>query len=606
MTSSLLLFTFSPIQPFISEARRAADLYTGSKILVELAKAAGGEIQKHAEGGKLIYPAVLTDDVPNKLVAKVPFEEVEQVAKDARAKLLECWHGLAKEAQDTFIKEAGLPFDPSIWERQTADDYLWETNWSAASLDGRDYKEAYDEAERGLVAAKFTRPFAQYLETGFKDTLSGKREVLHGKDTDGREYWYQVGQVEKITPIKIRPSNLQNHRPRERLDTNGVIKRFRKIDDNVKTTLYPFHGFPSTSSIAAWSFLESAQEFAPELLAKHHEKVQGILPDKKYKIRDDVTWQYDGDLFYPETLRIKRMESDYGKKFPEGDLKPANESLSALYKTLQEKREELRKKGDDNYLKIFTRPSTYYAIIVLDGDGMGEHLRTLDEKEHTDFSGYLRNFSNQVRSIANKHNARVIYNGGDDVLALAPLATVFACARELAQAFNKETKMRTASAGIAISHHLSPLGTALRAARRAESFAKELSKDKNAVCIFALKRSGEPIQVRSGWGEVEPFEKVIEHFIKDEISSRLSYDVARSAYVLPNADDKFESELRRLLKRHWQKGTDQEKTTSSHDDLSLTLHNWASSFPQADSPSQTEELANWLALARFIAKGGRE
>lgn len=602
MTDSIFLFTFSPIQPFIGEARRAADLYTGSQILVELAKATGGEIQKHAEGGKLIYPAELSDDVPNKLVAKVSFEECEKIAKYARDKLLECWQTLAKEAQDAFMKDAGISFDTSIWDRQIAADYLWETYWSAASLDGRDYKAAYDEAESGLVAAKFTRPFAQNQEPGFKDTLSGKREALHGKSEDGREYWYQVGQVEKITPIKIRPSNLQNQRPRERLDANGVIKRFHPIAEK---GIAPFHGFPSTSSIAAWSFLESAQEFAPELLAKHHQKIQALLPERKYKIRDDATWQYDGDLFYPETLRPKRMEGDYGKKCSADELKPAIESLSVLYKALQEKREELRKKADDNYLKIFTRPSPYYAIVVLDGDSMGEHLSALDENEHTQFSSDLRRFSNEVSGIANKHNARVIYNGGDDVLALAPLATAFAFARDLAQTFNDKTK-RTASAGIAFSHHLSPLGTALRAARRAESYAKELRERKNAVCIFALKRSGEPIQVRSGWGEVEPFEKVVEHFIKDEISSRLPYDVARSAYALPHADEKFESELRRLLKRHWQKGKEQDKTASARD-LSLILHKWATSFPKADDPlTQTDELANWLALARFIAKGGRE
>jgi len=328
------------------------------------------------------------------------------------------------------------------------------------------------------------------------------------------------------------------------------------------------------------------------------------LPNKKFKIRDDAVWQYDGDLLYPETLRLKRMEDDYGGSFSESDLKPANESLSALFKALQEKREELRKRGDDDYTKIFTRPSTYYAIIVLDGDGMGKHLRTLDEQGHTDFSGYLRNFSNEVRSIAQKHNARVIYNGGDDVLALAPLATAFVLARELAQTFNDKTK-QTASAGIAISHHLSPLGTALRAARRAEHLAKELREDKNAICIFALKRSGEPIQVRSGWGEAGSFETVIEHFSKDEISSRLPYDVARSAYALPNADEKFESELRRLITRHWQKKDDENKDASIHD-LSLSLHKWALSFPKPDSPTQTEELANWLALTRFIAKGGRE
>lgn len=604
MTDSLLLFTFSPVQSFIAEARRAADLYTGSQILVELAKAAAAAIGKE----RLIYPALdehgnLPRDIPNKLVAKVPWEDSETTAKEARAALLKCWRELADEARREFLAKTNLPFDMDIWNRHIEDDYLWEIYWSAAKLDGRDYKEAYQEAESGLAAAKFTRPFRQYPEPGFKDTLSGKREALHAKDQDGREYWFQVGQVDAVTPIKIRPSNSALQRPRERLDAIGVIKRFhpKLSEKNVE----PFRGFPSTSSMASWSFLKSAREFAENALAAHRAQVKALLPDDKYEVRlSEPDWPFDGDLLYPETLRSKRMESDYGKKLSDNDLKPAVKTLSDLYEALKKQKEELRKKNDPRFLEIFTRPSPYYAIIALDGDGMGKYIVSLDEDGHRRFSADLRNFSAQVSNLAKKHQARVIYNGGDDVLALAPLATAFDFALELTRTFEENTA-RTASAGIALSHHLSPLGAALRAARRAERRAKELRETKNAVCILALKRSGEPIEVRSGWKDVSPFKRMIEHFIKDEISSRLPHDAARAAYALPDADDKFEAELRRLLKRHWQKGKEEDKAASSRD-LSLSLRKWAESFPKADSPSQTEELAGWLALARFIAKGGRE
>jgi len=334
MTDSLLIFTFSPIQSFIVEARRAADLYTGSQILVKLATAAGNVIKKYAEKEELIYPAKLSDDVPNKLVAKVPFDKVEEIAKEARAALVKCWKDdLAQKAREAFEKEIEkhnnslsasekiLPIDDDIWNRHVADDYLWETYWSAAELDGRDYKEVYKEAEAGLAASKFTRPFSQYSEEGFKDTLSGKREALHRKNKDGREYWIQVGQVEAITPIKIRPSikdsgkiengeKKKDGRPRERLDTIGIVKRFHPL---AKKGIKPFHGFPSTSSIAAWSFLRSAQTFDSELLKNHHEAIQALLPEEKYEIRDDEFWQYDGDLLYPETLHPKRMKDDYNK-----------------------------------------------------------------------------------------------------------------------------------------------------------------------------------------------------------------------------------------------------------------------------------------------------
>lgn len=615
MTDALLIFTFSPIQPFISEARRAADLYTGSQILVELAKAAGEVLAKRAQDGKLIYPASLTDDVPNKLVAKVSWDDCEIIATEARAALLKRWHELTDEARVAFEKQTKLTFDMLIWNRQTANDYLWETHWSAASLEGRDYKAAYDEAERGLIAAKFTRPFQQFPEPGFKDTLSGKREALH-TDQNGREYWLAVGKIPAITPIIIRPSTAT--RPRERLDAIGVVKRFHPKFSEKPIT--PFHGFPSTSSMASWSFLESAKTHGAALLKEYRDAVERLLPEKKYKIRDDEAWPFDGDLFYLETLRPKRLESDYGKKetdYSAEDLKTAQVKLRFLYGALKKAAKD---KKDPT---IHTNPSPYYAIIVLDGDGMGQHLRGLDEAGHHDFSKYLREFSIAVPQIAGTYRARVVYNGGDDVLAFAPLDTAFAFSRALAERFEKETS-RTASAGIAISHHLSPLGTALRAARRAEHRAKDLREEKNAVCIIALKRSGEPIEVCSGWESVVPaaadedqqnnhpawktlgvFLGVVDSFQKDIVASRLPYDLARSAYALPEADDKFEAELRRLLKRHWQKGKSEEIDDAARK-LGSALREWAASFIAANSSSQSEQLADWLALARFVAKGGRE
>ncbi len=607
MTDALLIFTFSPIQAFIAEARRAADLYTGSQILVELAKAAGGVLEKRAVDGKLVYPAALTDDVPNKLVAKVPWEDCETIAAEARAALLECWHGLADKAREAFEEQTRLPFDMSIWNRQTGDDYLWETYWSAAQIENDNYKAAYEQAEQGMAALKFTRPFRQFSEPGFKDTLSGKREALHPEGQDGQKYWLAVGQIEQITPIKIRPSTKdarpERRRPRERLDAIGVIKRFRSLEDETKEELAPFRGFPSTSSVAAWTFLESARKYASQKLAEYRDAVKVLLLERKYEVRKEPDWPFDGDLLYIETLRPKRLESDYGKKetdYSADDLKTAQEKLRALYGALKMAAKD---KKDPS---IHTHPSPYYAIIVLDGDNMGAHLRTLDEKGHILFSQKLRQFSIQVPGIAKTHLARVIYNGGDDVLAFAPLDTAFAFAHALAEAFHAKTG-RTASAGIVLAHHLSPLGTALRAARRAEGMAKELRDEKNAVCLIALKRSGEPIEVRSGWETVGSlFEDMIRNFERDEISSKLPYDVARSAYALHQANEKFEAELKRLLKRHGRTKAFRETVAPT---LAKNLREWAGSFPpnpDPDKPQPSNQLADWLALARFIAKGGRE
>lgn len=618
MTDSLLLFTFSPVQPFIAEARRAADLYTGSQILVELAQEAGKVIKKYAKDQKLIYPAELTADVPNKIVAQVSWENCEAIANEAKQALRNHWKRLAKEAREAFEKEAGLPFDESVWGRQTADEYLWEIYWSAALLPDEDhYKQAYAEAEAALNATKLTRKFIQPAiqkpngekalgEQGFKDTLSGKREALHTENQNGREYWFQVGQVARITPIKIRPSVKETQRPRERLDALGVIKRFHpKLSEK---GIAPFSGFPSTSSIASLDYLDKAQKAADSKLKQHSEAVFVLLGRKeKYYVRNkEETWRFDGDLLYPETLTEKRLERDYGSEHVDKSLLSA--AQTTLRTMINHKVSEKEKLGE---------PSPYYAIIKLDGDSMGDLIRkckTADE--HKRFSEKLSEFAVKVKGLANnpQYHACIIYNGGDDVLAMASLSKAVEFTKAMAEQFKEIMKewTATASAGIVITHHLSPLSNALREAQKAEDKAKSPEVGKNAVCVTVLRRSGETLQMVSKWNQMDKFPAFVDLFVKDELSSKLPYDIAQASFALSKVDgmsdeeterwEKMaEAEIRRLVKRH---GAPKEKEEEKRKDwLNKTandLFSWANTMPR-----QIEELANWLSLIRFVAQGGK-
>lgn len=141
----------------------------------------------------------------------------------------------------------------------------------------------------------------------------------------------------------------------------------------------------------------------------------------------------------------------------------------------------------------------HFAVIAFDGDRMGEHIRTLrSDTEHTGFSGQLGRFAlEQVAPIVEGHDGRVIYAGGDDVLALLPADTALVCAQDLRKSFVATTG-RDASAGIAIAHFKSPLQDVVRAALAAEKRAKN-QLDRSAVAINLFKRSGETIEWGSKW-----------------------------------------------------------------------------------------------------------
>jgi CRISPR-associated protein Cmr2 len=124
MTGAVLVFSLGPVQSFIAEARRAADLFVGSTILSELAKAAAQAI-----GTKnLVYPASVEDgdiNVPNVLVAYLPAEEAPSIAQRAEAALLDRWREIANSARQEFAKLelVNETFD-AIWNRQLGN--FWE------------------------------------------------------------------------------------------------------------------------------------------------------------------------------------------------------------------------------------------------------------------------------------------------------------------------------------------------------------------------------------------------------------------------------------------------------------------------------------------------
>src|SRR5581483_1685175 len=539
MPDAILIFTFSPVQSFISEARRAADLYAGSKILSRLANAAATPLQ--GEGCTLIFPANPNPDhTPNKLVARVPFERAEQIAQDAKQALQDEWGQITDIARKKLSEYEPKPDGTwnTIWDRQV--DRVWEIYWVACAINGNDYAAAYKKTGRALDAVKRTRAFEPADEDGPKDTLSGRRSALRVADIEDlpkkektpakicKEYWRRVYR-QLDNPSLLRPDG------KERLDTLGAVKRFCVLKDEDDKKMK----FLSVSSIVTADYLPKAQMALAFPPLRH-----AIDQLDVYRVRKDAGWPYDGDLFFSETLTAGRLKDSYDLETPD------NRRLEEAQRALKKLHAEIG------------APSPYYAIIQLDGDSMGEKIdQCEDAEQHRKFSESLAEFAKQVRDIVEKHYGTLIYNGGDDVLALAPLSHALPLAHGLADVFHKtvkhpkyptdETKNCTASAGIAIAHHLYPLDVALDAAQSAEKDRAKKVDGKNAVCVRVLKRSGETLEARSKWDDIAKMQGVVELFKADLIASKLAYDVLRDAPVVTAlSNDARQATLKRLIKRH--------------------------------------------------------
>ncbi|MBX7236944.1 MAG: type III-B CRISPR-associated protein Cas10/Cmr2 [Caldilineales bacterium] len=422
---------------------------------------------------------------------------------------------------------------------------------------------------------------------------------------------------------------------------------------------------------------------------------------------------YDGDLLFPETYAPTRLKEDYnrpdlGDSARSADRDAAMRSLNDLMKVAAQTdligpssyfailKLDVDKVGQwlsgDHPMTptlseitvpavaaILSDPNTWdWQEVLAQRRPLGPALHAAISKALSDYGRTLVPYVVEQRFLG-----RVIYAGGDDCLALLPAEEALAAARLLRALLSGhggwingqlewDTAAKsgflewpepgqgwlmtlgprvTASVGIAIAHHQAPLDGVLAAAREAEETAKE-SYGRNAVCVFALKRSGAPLRIGSQWSysnmsdPLHLFGEIRDHFREGSLSSKLAYDVVGQARALPISPTQIQrsgaassvtippqavrSSLERLLLRHKGDGVQTDEAKSRAKALSADLLAWAQALDQHrqtwetawserhphDEPDPLDEdfapqpgameLGNWLLLARFLERGGEE
>lgn len=192
--------------------------------------------------------------------------------------------------------------------------------------------------------------------------------------------------------------------------------------------------------------------------------------------------------------------------------------------------------------------------------------RPLSPSYHLQFSEALGNFALLcARPIVEAYDGRLIYAGGDDVVALLPADTALGCAVALRDAFQgrqvvdgdgevlfaslapgflsserwKDGHGRLipflvpgpeadCSVGIAMAHFKAPLQDIVRAARAAEKRAKRDASSggegRSAFAVTLMKRSGETIEWGGKWkGGLELYRAMVRAMDRSELTGRFPY-----------------------------------------------------------------------------------
>lgn len=210
----------------------------------------------------------------------------------------------------------------------------------------------------------------------------------------------------------------------------------------------------------------------------------------------------------------ERIESvvDFAiKEYPvevEKELRSIAKNLKDIQDIYPENHEKLDQETA-NKLRFFFeqhgKPSSYYALLMADGDSMGEKVeKAFENNTVLDFTQKLSKYAGEFKAIIENNRGKTIYTGGDDVLAIMPKSKALKSFKEIYDTFKT---LSTMSAGLIIAHYKIPLRYVLKELREAESIAK--NKGKAGVYIKYIKHSYSQAGTFLKRDQIENFEKLV-------------------------------------------------------------------------------------------------
>ena len=630
MTENLILFTITPVQKFITTARKTEDLWLGSYILSHLNATAIQQIYAK-EGVNIIYPSIgavspfeswqdvdiTLPSFPNLFLAmseELPINQLTQTMQYVEAAVQCEFEKMARHAVEIFVKTV----DNRTWDNTYADQLLkkqiknfFELYWIVSGRCSEEYKKWYAQTGTRLASVKNCRAFYQIDESGRKCSLCGDREIFHNGKGEPMKWWRRFArrrakycrQDEALCAVCLT----------KRLAGEYFGKKHPEIEDLA---------FQSTSEVATADFklrvakdeeakkkYERFVEAVNELRDANGKQIEATVdPVRKLKAIQ-TSWDVDGDWLFEESFSEYNLE-----RYHSISKKAQIEQKDAISQCDNLRRDIVKKIGFD--------PSRYFAVIVLDGDGMGETIsRAEDWTAHTKISSELNTYTKKVRqTVDNDYLGKLIYAGGDDVLALANLSDLLGILHQLRWDFpnlnGQKNPASTASAGVCIAHCKVPLGDVLNRARAMEQEAKSVD-GKNALGIALLKHSGNISQTVFKWKyKVENAENInmikvsqnlVELIQTGEVSKKFIYTF-RDVFTpltdrggLLELPGIVESELERLIRRATSEKVRsdseiQQRIDKNVQDLTALLANKLIKF---------DDFICFLEIANFIARGGK-
>ena len=547
------------------------------------------------------------------------------------------------------------------------DDMAWDdstTFWSPNP--GTLYPAVFDLAERALAAAKASRTFAQLPQHGWRCSLTGESEWL---TTDPAQLPKSYRQQKDTLWAKVHMAKKSWAKAGEHLGGLSALKRLwpSVFADQVSHAtgkacgrfVVSTHTMALASHLELWlakgapaqsDFSQACQNLDPEAVAlprrlmrhePNHAEDAKVIPGLLEAARDsdDENAYAKAQQVVRNTLGVDKLETYYSLIMMDGDRMGAILSGDSKTHTAIPYRDSFH----PNVQKGFDAQAAKHKAL----HAYGQQPRAISPNRHLAISGALNDFSQIVvrHVVEQEHLGRVIYAGGDDVLAMLPTADLLSTMQRLRHAYSGSAPqdahtdwgmvrnrqgdvceqlvlnkgfawlngrlMRmmgehaTASTGAIVAHHQAPLGAVLHELRTAEKRAKN-EGGRNAFSITIVKRSGGALYLTEKWGEpVNLLQDLIGFLRADGTSSRAIFNSLEWMRDLPEPTDAAKTEMLASLLAYQLDRQAKGGANAQAPQLAQRLARLCAAQVRKEERNGLNWLANFMGVAEFLARETR-
>ncbi|MCU0755087.1 MAG: type III-B CRISPR-associated protein Cas10/Cmr2 [Xanthomonadales bacterium] len=586
------------------------------------------------------------------------------------------------DASNPRLKDAMRPF----FEGDGAPGYLATKAWKLLSgglqIDkgwfwkpnpGTLYPALHELLERVLAAAKSERHFDALSQKGWRCSLTGESEWLTTDREQLKTSYRQRSDTLWARVAKAEPSWVKGREKNgkvtgaEHLGALAMLKRMwpvlfvRELRDvlekDVRRFVVSTHSLALAGTLSGW--INRDRKFADEAAAR--------------RLREAVK-NAPGGMPLPKKLadELSKNNLHWMRKLP-GWLDEQAELATD---------EHAERSATRDLEKALGVPlERYYGLLLMDGDNMGawlsatakdftllhegsfsptirsalqnrfqgdeqfreyeKELRPPSPSRHMAISDALNNFALHLapKIVESMHAGKLIYAGGDDVLAMSTVDDLLPMMAMLRAAYSGEKAQRygwlgddaieylgrgfakipkdrvrrvmgdraTASTGAVIAHHQAPLAAVRRELHAAEKRAKALA-GKNAFSLTVIKRSGGALRFTAPWGEALRLLLEARDFLRNpKVSRRAVYNSMMWLKDLPEGDPGM---LEKLLGYQFERqGGDGKASSKLAQQLVKCASEHGASFADSENSSRWQAphqwLSNLLQIAEFLARESR-